>query len=442
MTIRKKNRNADQYIKFFILFCFAISCSDWEKDPTEIIKTKIEEEPTIILRQTNFPKNVSSLSMLDGYSYLAGTNDGVFYKSRDSGKSWSKIMEMKEKAKILNFNHNEYHPEYILASTQKGGYLSSDHGSTWNEVLPAQNREKMYHKVTIGYFKDFFFSSFSFYGYNGTVNYFSTTNRGVEWITENIELPIPNAVLEYYKKDDVYLCNGDSGSAIVIKGSSVKPLVYKENMELSSFLFLETKKYYLAGSKKGVLLSSNSGNTWNSYISDCQVNSLSNYQNKGTNTQEQLYAGTSNGLYVSVNGGLSWSKIDLFENNKPVTKTYIFINRLYFTNSDGDTFYFVVPDESKNSLFIPVQELPLNNARCENFPVLKWIETGQFNGASYKLEISKDITFKEIVVDTLTKLTYYKTSFNRSGEKYFWRLRSEKIWGKSGWSETYCFTLK
>ncbi|MBK9250264.1 MAG: fibronectin type III domain-containing protein [Ignavibacteria bacterium] len=89
----------------------------------------------------------------------------------------------------------------------------------------------------------------------------------------------------------------------------------------------------------------------------------------------------------------------------------------------------------------PMLQTPVNNKKNQ-LPVIDFTWETAVNAISYRLQISKEMSFASTVLD---KSNLVVTSFNSSGLQpnttYYWRVSASNTVGESPWSEVWNFTL-
>lgn len=189
------------------------------------------------------------------------------FRSRDGGDKWERVFGLQDQ-KVWSLVASPANPKILAAGTEDGLYLTVDSGENWSRVTPDGNRE-MRPVVSIA-----FHPRNSAILYIGTPHLaWKTVDAGAQW------QPVRAGV-----SDD-----SDIFSIMVDRTSP--------------------ERVFIAACS-GIYRSLNGGATWTKSESAARAGSYRTYfvaQSPGK--RPALYAGTADGLIRSMDGGVTWSRL-------------------------------------------------------------------------------------------------------------------------------------
>lgn len=364
----------------------------------------------------------------------------------------------------------------LLASTFQGGVArSTNKGADWATVALSGTQVFSYAEDRQGNF------------YAATLDgAFKSTDRGVTWNnlgwTDTIYSIAVNNAGHIFIGDSAIRKSTDNGATWQIKG------IYQDQYQIK-FIKISANGYIYCNMFKqapdavpppppypnGLQRSTDNGETWDDIIPDT-IASIENL----VIDENRIYAGATDGLYISTNLGTDWTKetLNFPENRTPwitsllVTSSkhlmvYEGITQIVMrstdngvswdslrggfvkgnvesiaANSDGDIFlsttcvYRAIENED---LVVPTLISPTGDiGGVEVKPKLKW--NGVHNAPLYEFQISEDPYFEDI----LEYAVHSGTEWNLvrpldKNTKHFWRVRSKRNKSVSEWSETGAF---
>ena len=233
-------------------------------------------------------------NLLDG-----NLSDGGIYLSTNNGTLWNSVLT---DAIVFNFAGS---PENLLASGSSGGvYQSIDSGSTWNAINNGFPSNVVIRAVsTIG--------TMLFAGSYGNGIY-KSSNNGNEWVASNIGLTGYSFYINTLAESGTSLFAGTySGVFLSTDSGSSWNSLNAGNYDIAALVV--SGNYIFAGTYgNGIIVSTNSGNTWASSstgLPDERL-SISALFVRG----ENIFASTSGmnsgfGVYLSTNNGMSWTSV-------------------------------------------------------------------------------------------------------------------------------------
>jgi len=372
----------------------------------------------------------------------AGTSASGLYKSADRGATWSSSSSGISDDRIFHIIVNPTNPN-ILYVGSKPVFKSTNSGASWQRKdigLP-------------------FTPVFSLAIYKGNQNIlyagtfrnkgvYTTTNGAENWSSANIMGDIPTG-------SEIHaLAIHPTNSQIVFAGTE-KGEIFKTtdsgaywNKELdvagqSSFIFdikfdpSNTSTLYASSWGVGVYKSTNSGNSWfqvNNGLGNLSVAELDINSGK-------IYAGTENGIYISDNGGSSWTRFD-------DQGTFTSAGTIAFSNAEQNVFYVgtnsgiyrvtptanTPPNPPTNLVVSQFDDWPDANTRLQ----LDWNDNSN-NEDGFRIERRLGTTgsWSQIATVGVNSKSYTDTGLTR-GTNYCYRVRAFNSSGNSSYSNVDC----
>jgi photosystem II stability/assembly factor-like uncharacterized protein len=240
-----------------------------------------------------------------------GMDDGSIYKSTNGGTSWALSRRGQSRAGVLSLVAHPSNPEIIYAGTGSGALVSSDFGISWRGVSP-------------------------------------DLPRTATSIVVSSESPVPR--LYAFGQGVGLQCSSDNGRTwqradSLLGGSTVSSLVSdKSGAKVFCVVGSAVYEYLKESSSWGSACNGLTGGTISSVAFDIDSASI-------------LYAGTSDGLYRTVNGGKLWepiaedmrfSPIQFFDTHPSIrTRMYASTERSLQVSTDkGSTWAYTKPNDA------------------------------------------------------------------------------------------------
>lgn len=282
-------------------------------------------------------------SILAGKSKVSSTEEGFVYRSTDGGNTWKYLGLNDHSIYFLTADKNGN----VYASTEAGIYRYSSLNELWDYIGPASQgydavlvSEKGELLTSAGICKSVQCNFLS----NNISSIFRTDDEGAFWSPSGPR-----------KQDLFCLTNTSSGS--ILAGTLGNRIFRTESGGLGwtqlppgltgdyvYSLSNENDNLY-AGTDKGLYISTDNGNDWKNITDQKFSGSVYSFIR---NHEGQLFIGTNFGIYTSPDNGISWNENTLF--NMPIlfmtkginTSLYAVTDKgsLYSSNDDGGTWSY------------------------------------------------------------------------------------------------------
>ena len=371
---------------------------------------------------------------IDGNSRLYAATNNMIYISDNDGDTWIHKTNGLSSSNINDLSINDNN-DYIFAATSWGVCRSEDSGENWS-MLNNGLDDATYTAIKVNKNNSLVFVA------RDSIRVFRSANNGDSWIEASNNLPqstsygiiadfaidnngyIYAATYDYANPKGIFrsVNNGDYWSQANngLTNQKVRCIISTNN----GFLFAGTQG-------GGIFRSQDSGSNWENVLDYIYVQSLC------SNSAGHIFAGTSNGVYRSVDGGDTWQ---LF--SKGMTDKYAL--SIMAKNDDrlfaGTYSTSIIRTVGSTTLPEPLLNYPEKDA--VSIPValsLNWQILPQATTYDVQVSTAPDFTSNfldqnDITENTInvTGLTHYRT--------YFWHVRSRNSYALSNWSETYSFT--
>jgi hypothetical protein len=441
---------------YLLLTLSIFSCNNWKENPAKVEAAIPDDQPGLIYK-ASFPEKTKTICFLSNNVWIVGSSDGLFYKTIDNGKTWTKNGNINPAGTVncFWFYVDSNKKSYLFAGTDKGIYLSNDLGDSWKiSFNNLTNKYPVINCFAAAYDYEAPFNIISAYGWDGKNDEFTSTNFGAAWSERTYTA---YSMKSYYKNTFLF-------ESIPYRTEAKSFKIFAANTSTDGFIkivFLDGIQYQktfasnkineiIPGVGKVIYALTEKG----IYVivdNDILANKWRNIFNISENvftlaqlSKSNLFIGASNGAYSTTNYGITWNRI-FFENEiDTLIKIYNIRNRLYFVNSDGKVYYSDYSPDILSYVYSVNNINPLNNAELEkNNIILKWA-TDRSSSYNYSVQLS---TNSEFVTDKTIQYNFIRgTEFKleglNSGVKYYWRVRAGNIFGFSVWSNTSCFNVK
>jgi len=253
-------------------------------------------------------KSIYAISTVNNY-VIAKARIGLTFFSKDEGKTWSLATLDGSRYKLVKFK------DVLYAANEFQMSYTTNEGKTWESVnnLPGA-RDMIVNGSTL--------IAGNPYGIYSSTNTFQWTNRNYGNLTNARIVGLASSANHVFcitGRGDIFRSNNLGKSWTLIKNglpvAAVTAIGYFDNT-----LFVALSNY-------GIFRSDNEGTSWSFAGGIVQVTSFARKQN-------QLIAGSKNGVYVSSDAGRTWTR--LTNSPQPVEKLRLLVR--------GDTLFTVTPE--------------------------------------------------------------------------------------------------
>ncbi len=263
-------------------------------------------------------ENIRTLVLSPGKSAMvyAGTSKGI-YLSEDGGDHWTDWFEESSGLSNIDIQDLAIHPgnpEILFAATSSGLFVSRDGGDTW-ELTFEGNSDKGSRDVRF-----IRFSSQAHSLYIGTANgIFKSTDGGKSW-THKWESALPvSESLASLDTDPEFIYVG-TRTGLYKSYTRGITWVHDTNTKKEAIRQLvvdpgDTTHVYM-GTVGHFYVSPDGGDTWNTLdlpVEDGETLDIFSLMHSTGKSSPTLVAGTSDGLFISKNGGRDWKETSLAE---------------------------------------------------------------------------------------------------------------------------------
>ena len=237
------------------------------------------------------------------------------YKTVDGGKTWRLIKKgMIDDSDVFAVDIDANNPDHVIASACSGIYESFNKGEKWKKIqgIPSQSRrtrailQNPYKPGAI---------------YAGTTEgFWMSANAGKNWsLTTSKKLEVNSIAVHSSEPDKIYIATNNYGVMVSTNGGrsfsanngnfssrftySITPDIERPNRLYSTTINTATGGGF-------VFISDNSGRTWKPAVRNIDTKRVIPYSIIQDKTNPNIiYLGTSQGLYKSVNRGVTWARI-------------------------------------------------------------------------------------------------------------------------------------
>lgn len=266
----------------------------------------------------------------NGTNLFAGTPVGAF-RSADNGTNWTAInIGLPANAYIQTFvvSGND-----LFASLGGGGvYLSTNNGTSWNAVNTGLPADKWVYSLAV--------SGSKLFAILQGKGVFVSADNGTSWQAANTGFPA-NANVLSLKASGSSLFAGTSADGIFRSADGGVSWTSISVPSLPLFTRIETFEVIgtnlFAGTSQGVYLSTNNGTSWVAVNDGLTVNNgltseeIQSLAASGVN----LFAGSYNGIFVSSNNGANWTRVSTGTPVNRLVKCLAVKDSNLFAGTDG-----------------------------------------------------------------------------------------------------------
>lgn len=261
---------------------------------------------------------------MSGEKLFIGIERGGMFSSTDYGATWDTV---NLGIKPFSVNKITGNPSNLFVSTFRGLFHSADNGKYWTAI------NSKFPDVIHG---NNIFSA-------GPMGILRSTDKGKSW-------KISNSGLRNTEVNSLTKCGknlyANSGGKLYFSGDGNKWSVVTENSFIKLTTFASDNKNFLAGTSKGVFLSTDSGKTWDSILHDVGVRKI-------FLIGDTILVALRNGVLRSTDFGENWEKClsDVYVHSFGIIK-----NKIFIINTEG-----VLLSDDYGSSWSPMT----SNLKCE-----------------------------------------------------------------------------
>ncbi len=284
--------------------------------------------------KTNHPQSSMIRALAySGNNIISGTFDGNMFITTDNGNSWNSINTGHTYSYFYSILING---QNIFIGTSNGVYLSSNNGSTWSLV----------NNGLLSSVSSFTMMNQKIYAGTGGGDIYATTDNGFEW-------KVIAKGLVTYSSITSLVTNGNN----VFAGSDGPP---------------------------GIYMSTDDGITWNPKNNGIDLTYIFTLARNENN----IYAGTSGGVFQTTNNGDQWNKISEGMAIR-IINILLEVNQNIFSGNDGGGVYLLPKGEQK---WIAIND-GLNNLNIRSLVVNNdFIFAGAYDGTVWRRPRTELIT--------------------------------------------------
>jgi photosystem II stability/assembly factor-like uncharacterized protein len=234
---------------------------------------------------------------VNGKTIFAGSTKGL-YLSQDNGAGWTQVKNLSGSVSVFAVPAAGINPTLIFARAENGLFVSADNGVNWTAA--ANSDLNRFTITTIAAGPGGLFAGTDFSG--GGI--YLSTDRGIHWSARNKGFINSSVWKLFANGTNIFaLSNGHIFNSV--NNGTDWTRTDKGLADAFVYTLFFSGKNIIAGSDKGRLFSStDNGATWISskLPTEREFTQISNLASEG----KFLYAGTSEGFFVSADNGANW----------------------------------------------------------------------------------------------------------------------------------------
>ncbi len=329
---------------------------------------------------------------------------GGLYKSLDDGNTWSKIQPVENDPYFIDISTLSNANGSLIAAGSYGVYLSNSEGEVW----------KAQSGISLAY-SQYVSNSGVIYVGNDYKGIYVSRNNGTYWQPSNIGV-----------KHDYFFGFGESKTGRIFAAAWPSGIYYSDNTLNWSYIdsgpmtnvqahnFVFKNDTVFSGTSGGILLSVDNGITW-SRITGIYGNIT---KIRIAPNGDLVTVVSNDGIYISSNDGYKWKLLNTnLEGRTVYDLKFDQFGRVYAATDYGiyrNDYYMITP----------TPQYPENGVR--DLPSKIELGWKKVNFAkSYRIQLSKDSLFNQIVYDDSTIIDTSKIFPDlESMTTYYWRVKS------------------
>ncbi len=303
------------FLSFLILIYFLI--------PTFNLKCETYWNPLEGL----FLGDIRVIKVGNDNTVYTGTSNAGLYISKNAGNSWKQVYETLIGQKLIN-SIAIIDNSIIISTGASGIFRSTNNGISWDYIPPFD--------INISFYT--FASDNQKNLFAGTSNgVYLSTDRGLNWIQKSKGLPIAS-VFSLFKSSKGILYAGLFPAKGVFKSTDNGENWFPASENIPNANVYEFAEHpdgtLYIGTNEGIYKSTNQGNSWHKINTGFKGSAVLTIQTNGV-----IYAGTSDdGIYISSDGGTTWFRSQIDEEKKGISVYSIAIapnDVIYAGTSEG-----------------------------------------------------------------------------------------------------------
>ena len=312
---------------------------------------------------------------------------------------------------------------YIFIATSLGIYRTSNEGINWTRINTGLTNFNINYILSIG-------TTQLCATRNGL---FLSSDNGNSW-AQISSIPITASVNSLLQIDQNNIIAGTSLGLYISTDIGISWRLINTGFGNIDISFLDINNSLLiAGNYNTLYKSSNKGSTWSIFTSNFNRGFINNI---AINLFEEVYVGTNEGVFRSVNNGNNWIELKAGLSNVD-TRTLKLIGSSYlFAGTYGGSI-FTTPLLSPD---IPTLVSPINHSinQPKNIALI-WNTIP--NTLLYRVQLSMFEDFSQLILDDITFSNSLNVTNLQDLTKYYWRVNSSNDIGESYWSDVWDFTI-
>jgi photosystem II stability/assembly factor-like uncharacterized protein len=268
------------------------------------------------IESATLPLNIDSLAIdpRDPKLIYAGTTWRA-YKTTDGGKNWRLIKNgMLDDSDVFAIEIDQKNPDHVIASACSGIYESFNKGEKWAKIqgIPSQSRRTRDIKINPA-------NSGAYYAAT-TEGFWMSNASGKAWMmTTSRELEINSIAVHGEESNRIFIATNNYG--VMVSNDGGKNFEPTNGNFTSRFTLSvvpdseRPNRFYAATHNTATgggffFISDDAGVTWQPAMKNLVANRISPYTLLQDRVDpNKIYMGTNNGVFRSIDRGLSWTQL-------------------------------------------------------------------------------------------------------------------------------------
>jgi photosystem II stability/assembly factor-like uncharacterized protein len=355
----------------------------------------------------------------DGDSYLYSASTDGLYKLNISNLNTELLTSNLGIIPVYSVTKNE---SYIFIGTSLGIYRSSNERINWTRINTGLPNFNINYLFSIG--------TTQLCGTNNGL--FISSDNGNSW-SQISSIPITASVNSILQTDQNSIIVGTSIGLYISTDIGRSWRLINTGFGNINISFLDINNSLLiAGNYNTLYKSSDKGTTWSIFASNFNRGLI---QSIAVTSFEEVYVGTNEGAFRSVNNGTNWIELKAGLSNVFIRTLKLIGNSYLFAGTYGGSIFTTPPLSSD----IPILVSPINHSIDQPKNItLRWNATP--NTLLYRLQLSLLPDFSQLLLDDITFSNSLNVTNLQDLTKYYWRVNSSNYIGESYWSDVWEFT--